>query len=771
MSSYFTNTTSKGELQELQEQLNSMKADIKQEAVRKVIAAMTVGKDVASLFPHVVKCMETTSVELKKLVYLYIINYARSQPDLAIMAVNSFIKDARQKSSPLIRALAVRTMGCIRVERITEYLCQPLKDALADEDPYVRKTAAICLAKLYDISPEMVEDQGFFQQLTGLLADGNAMVVANAVAAIAEISDLRGSPVIPLTHTIANRVLTALNDSTEWGQVIILDYIAMYTPAASREAEGILERVIPRLAHANPAVVLAAVKVIVKYLDYLSSADLTRTVIKKLTPPLVTLLTGSQPEVQYVTLRCVNLIVQKNSAVLDKDVRAFFCKFNDPIYVKMEKLEILTRLADNKNIDSVLQELKEYSTEVDMEFVRKAIRCIGRCALKLERATERCVNVLLDLVHTKVSYVVQETTIVVRDILRRYPGRYEMIIREILDCISDLDDSEAKAAYIWILGEHAEKIENAFAQLSEFCTGFLDEPGNVQLQLLTAAVKLFLKRPEQAEVLISALLKTATEKCPNPDVRDRAYIYWRLLSTDPAATRELVLSEKPAVADVDESIPVQTLDKLIEQIGFISSVNHVLMEKSTSKVRETAIKQDQENDNDDFEIEGDIKTIQKLETPPAVPLVTDLLSLDMEIAAVAPAKSLRAAVPLQPVLTAEVASSEGKRGLAVRAAFQRVSSETMLELEFTNGAEAPITEFAVQFNVNYFGLTPASPIPAVPLSPASTRLDKVKIASADRVDPAPPSVPLLIQAAIKCSLGIFYFQVPCMLTALLVLRN
>jgi len=465
------------------------------------------------------------------------------------------------------------------------------------------------------------------------------------------------------------------------------------------------------------------------------------------------------------------LIVQKNSAVLDKDVRAFFCKFNDPIYVKMEKLEILTRLADNKNIDSVLQELKEYSTEVDMEFVRKAIRCIGRCALKLERATERCVNVLLDLVHTKVSYVVQETTIVVRDILRRYPGRYEMIIREILDCISDLDDSEAKAAYIWILGEHAEKIENAFAQLSEFCTGFLDEPGNVQLQLLTAAVKLFLKRPEQAEVLISALLKTATEKCPNPDVRDRAYIYWRLLSTDPAATRELVLSEKPAVADVDESIPVQTLDKLIEQIGFISSVNHVLMEKSTSKVRETAIKQDQENDNDDFEIEGDIKTIQKLETPPAVPLVTDLLSLDMEIAAVAPAKSLRAAVPLQPVLTAEVASSEGKRGLAVRAAFQRVSSETTLELEFTNGAEAPITEFAVQFNVNYFGLTPASPIPAVPLSPASTRLDKVKIASADRVDPAPPSVPLLIQAAIKCSLGIFYFQVPCMLTALLVLRN
>lgn len=54
--------------------------------------------------------------------------------------------------NPLIRALAVRTMGCIRVDKITEYLCEPLRKCLKDEDPYVRKTAAVCVAKLYDIS-------------------------------------------------------------------------------------------------------------------------------------------------------------------------------------------------------------------------------------------------------------------------------------------------------------------------------------------------------------------------------------------------------------------------------------------------------------------------------------------------------------------------------------------------------------------------------------------------------------------------------------------
>ena len=129
--------------------------------MKQVIAAMTVGKDVSSLFPHVVKCIETNNVELKKLVYLYIINYSKTQPELAIMAVNSFRKDSKNPTNPLIRALAVRTMGYIRVDRITEYLCEPLKDSLNDLDPYVRKTAAICVAKLYDISPELVENDEF----------------------------------------------------------------------------------------------------------------------------------------------------------------------------------------------------------------------------------------------------------------------------------------------------------------------------------------------------------------------------------------------------------------------------------------------------------------------------------------------------------------------------------------------------------------------------------------------------------------------------------
>lgn len=49
-----------------------------------------------------------------------------------------------------------------------------------------------------------------------------------------------------------------------------------------------------------------------------------------------------------------------------------------------------------------------------MDFVRKSVRAIGQCAIKIDEAAERCINVLLDLINTKVNYVVQEAIIVIK---------------------------------------------------------------------------------------------------------------------------------------------------------------------------------------------------------------------------------------------------------------------------------------------------------------------------------------------------------------------
>ena len=59
----------------------------------------------------------------------------------------------------------------------------------------------------------------------------------------------------------------------------------------------------------------------------------------------------------------------------------------------------------------------------------------------------------------------------------------------------------------------------------------------VQIQILTSIVKLYLKKPESNQNLVQKVLELSTKNCDNPDIRDRAYIYWRLLSTDPEAAK------------------------------------------------------------------------------------------------------------------------------------------------------------------------------------------------------------------------------------------
>lgn len=144
-----------------------------------------------------------------------------------------------------------------------------------------------------------------------MLQDGNAVVVANAVCALCEISRTSNKNYLRIKNSAnLNKLLAALNDCNEWGQIYILEGISTYDTADSKECESIIERVLPRLAHNNAAVILSAVKAILKNLDYISNTELMKGVVKKLAAPLITLL-SCEPEIQYVALRNISFILQK----------------------------------------------------------------------------------------------------------------------------------------------------------------------------------------------------------------------------------------------------------------------------------------------------------------------------------------------------------------------------------------------------------------------------------------------------------------------------
>ena len=103
---------------------------------------------VSSFFPLVVKSVASQSLEVKKLVYIYLLRYAHLEPDLALLSINTFQKDLND-SNPLIRAMALRVLSGIgtKVSVISGLVLMAVKKSSGDPSPYVRKSAALALIK------------------------------------------------------------------------------------------------------------------------------------------------------------------------------------------------------------------------------------------------------------------------------------------------------------------------------------------------------------------------------------------------------------------------------------------------------------------------------------------------------------------------------------------------------------------------------------------------------------------------------------------------
>ena len=639
---YFQNTKNT-EISELQADLNSMKIELQKEAMKQIIASMTVGKDVSPLFPHVVKCMTSTNVELKKLIYLYIINYAKSKPDTTLLAVNAFHKDATNKHSPLIRALAVRTMGCIRVHSIVTYLCETLKITLKDDDPYVRKTSCICVAKLYSTCPGLVKESGLIESVSNLLLDGNAVVVSNAIVSINEISTLSGENLLQIKSKTIKRILSALNEANEWGQVFILDALINYTPKKDNYAEDIIESVIPRLSHENPAVVMSAVKVILKFLDKIENVDNAKIYCKKISNCLMTVIRSS-PEIQYCLLRSLHAVIQKRPFLLDKDFKYFYIIYNDPIYIKLEKIDILYRLTDNKNFESIINELKNYALmEFDVELVKKAVRYIGYISYKFEKSVSVSIECLKEILDHNMEYAIGEALVVARDLMRKYKGKTLDLLKKInSDLIKQAVEPEPKCAVLYMLGEFSDKIKNSTSLITEFAENFSEEVDSVKLQVLNAVIKNFVVKPSECQDLVKDIIEKGAQETENPDVRDRAYIYWRLLEIDVDMAKDMILAEKPSFDyNEDTQIDNNIVDDIINNMTNISAIYHdassnfilkedMVIDPESESINNNTNSNDNNNNNNEDDKKEKIKKKPKITENRINQNDQDLIGLDVD---------------------------------------------------------------------------------------------------------------------------------------------
>jgi AP-1 complex subunit beta-1 len=506
--------------------------------------------------------------------------------------------------------------------------------------------------------------------------------------------------------------------------------------------------VTPRLQHANSAVVLAAIKVLMKLLDRLEREKM-KEITKKMRPPLVTML-SKEPEIQYVALRNINLILQKRPNILNNEMKFFFCHYNDPLYVKMEKLEIMIMLTNEKNIDQVLLELKEYCNRADVEFVRKSVRAIGRSAIKLEKSAEKCVQVLLELIKStrhSYNYVVQEAVVVIKDIFRRYAHQYDHIIGTLLadSLVDHLDEPDAKASIVWIIGEYADKIPNAKDLIKSFLGTFKDEAPPVQLQLLTAVVKLFLKEPENTQQMAQDTLHLAMNEIDNPDTRDRAFLYGRLLTVHPSAAKSVVCSLKPLLSDDSEHLDTPVLDELISNISTLASVYHKPPSSFVKAMRNKGHVREQDEEE---KPENDESLI--------LPNTGDLLGGFAERQEVLP-----------PLLAPQAQTANG---LQINGKFIVKGDSVELKLQLTNHSSTLASEFQIKFKQNVYNIDPSqNTIPVQPIGPGNSLTYSLPCIFNKTDVPSSIQPSSQIQVALKNSLGVAYFFVNLPLNMLLSL--
>lgn len=197
----------------------------------------------SDFMPHVVKLVGAPSLEVRKMVYIYLARYANHDAqcrEMALLSINAFQRGLADRE-PLLRSLALRVLTCMDVPDVLQLQILGVRTCCKDTSPYVRKCAANAVGKLH---PRClgVGDESQAEQLVEIITtlleeDGSTMVLTSAMIAFCEICPQR----LDLLHGCYRKVCHLLTDMDEWGQVMVIDALMRYCRTYFKQPRGQLK--------------------------------------------------------------------------------------------------------------------------------------------------------------------------------------------------------------------------------------------------------------------------------------------------------------------------------------------------------------------------------------------------------------------------------------------------------------------------------------------------------------------------------------------------
>ena len=419
------------------------------------------------------------------------------------------------------------------------------------------------------MNAELIRETNMVDTLYNMLRDRDPHVVSNCIVALNEIMATEGG--MAINQQIIMHLLNRIPEFNTWGQCTVLDLLSKYDPCDTEETYTIMNTLEVCLRVSNSAVILATAKCFIHLTQDLP--ELQEQVFNRMKQPLLTLLAGGSHELNYCVLQHINVIVQKCPGVFNPEYRQFYARYNEPTHVKYVKIDIMSGVADDVNVVDIISELTEYVTDVDQEMARLAIQSIAKIAVCHESAAHQVFDALIDFLDMDMGYVRSQTMIVMKNLLRKYPDDRHDVLPLLPRLIKDMDDEEGKCAVIWMIGEYGQDLPRGPYVLESLIDHFEEETYlPVQLELLTACMKMFFKRAPEMQSMLGRLLSMASNDVKNQDLHDRALLYYRLLTEDVTMAATVLNCEKIPVEAFAEMKDSDVLDKLMVEFNSLSVV-------------------------------------------------------------------------------------------------------------------------------------------------------------------------------------------------------
>jgi len=264
-------------------------------------------------------------------------------------------------------------------------------------------------------------------------------------------------------------------------------------------------------------------------------------VYERLKGPLLNIVSSGNPELSYISLCHIEVLLSRSPRLYDQDYKTFFARFTDPFYVKTKKLKILLSIATQSTVEDIISELSANVHDVDVLLAEESIKAIGQIAMALPQTAEYCVDTLLTFLSWEIEYITAQTVVVIRDLLLRHKKCTEAVLPKLGHCLELVQDPRGRSAIIWMTGHYGQFIPDSPYMLESVIDHITDEhSSDVKLQLLTATMKLFFKRPAECQEMLGRLLQYSGDEEEHMDVRDRAMMYYRLLKVDVKKAEKVV---------------------------------------------------------------------------------------------------------------------------------------------------------------------------------------------------------------------------------------